>query len=196
MNGWAPALEPLHGGSPPRCRLDAGARRPPDKSHPPGIANAQTLLFLIAMSTGVAASLWGWGWRPRTRMGPLMYLWPTAFIASDLAYACPESRLMSTSRPGAARHGADHAAQTYPRTRRGKPSRAASAWFYIFWMVDVAQVIQRTFSTMSVTTHAAVRPARFTRQPTVTSALPRSRSTGGTRAGGSRSSASCRSGPT
>ena len=110
-----------------------------------GVANTQTVLFEVAMSTGIVAGLWVWGWRPRTRMGPLMYLWPTAFVASDLVYAYPESRLVSTVGLALLGMGPIIAAQTYLAYPTGK-LEGRLAWFYIFWMGYVAQTIQNVFN--------------------------------------------------
>ena len=110
-----------------------------------GVANTQTALFLIAMSAGTVSGLWVWAWRPRTRMGPLMYLWPTAFIASDLVNAYPGSRVVSTFGLALLGMGPIIASQMYLAYPTGK-LEGRLAWFYIFWMGYLAQTIQNVFN--------------------------------------------------
>jgi signal transduction histidine kinase len=109
------------------------------------VPNTQTVLFEIAMSMGIVAGLWVWGWRPRTRMGPLMYLWPTVFVASDLGLAYPESRLASTVGMALLGMGPILVAQMALSYPTGK-LEGRLAWFYVFWMGYVAQAIQNVFN--------------------------------------------------
>ena len=106
-----------------------------------GTADAQTALFELAMTTGLAAGLWVWAWRPRTRMGPLMYLWPAVWVASDLVYGFPTSPAVSTLGLALFGMGPVIAAQMSLSYPVGK-LEGRLAWFYVFWMGYVAQAIQ------------------------------------------------------
>jgi len=105
------------------------------------VADGRTALFELAMSVGMLAGLWVWAWRPSTHMGPLMYWWPAASVASDLPVAFPDSRLVSTL--GLTLWGVGpivlaQMALSYPTGRL----QGRLAWFYIFLMGYLAQAIQ------------------------------------------------------
>ena len=60
-----------------------------------GASRRQTALLRAAMTVGIVVGLWVWAWRPRTRMGPLMFWWP-ASAGERSGGAFPDSSLVST----------------------------------------------------------------------------------------------------
>jgi signal transduction histidine kinase len=110
-----------------------------------GVANANTVLFLGAMSLGLVAGLWIWAWRPATNMGALMTWWPSLWVAQDLVVAFPASALISTVGLAIFGMGAIVFAQmalSYPNGRM--VSRLA--WAYVFIGGYLAQVIQNAYN--------------------------------------------------
>ena len=49
-----------------------------------GDADPKSAYFVLTMVVGMVVGLWAWAWRPKTRMGPLMFWWPLLWLASDL----------------------------------------------------------------------------------------------------------------
>ena len=107
-----------------------------------GVASGKTALFMVAMTVGMLAGLWVWAWRPRTRMGPLMYWWPAAWLAGDLIVAYPDSRFVSTIGLAIFDIGPIVLAQMALSYPNGKLMPGRLAWSYIFLMGYLAQVIQ------------------------------------------------------
>jgi signal transduction histidine kinase len=106
-----------------------------------GSAGGPTALFQLGMSSGIVVGLWAWAWRAPTRMGPLMWAWPTVWVAADLVVAFPDSRFVSTLGLALFGMGAIAVAQmalSYPNGRL----EGRLAWFWIFLMGYAAQVIQ------------------------------------------------------
>jgi signal transduction histidine kinase len=106
-----------------------------------GVANGNTGLFEFAMTVGIVAGLWVWAWRPQTRMGPLMFWWPAAWVIGDLPVAFPDSRAVSTL--GLAAFGVGpivfaQMALSYPTGRL----KGRLAWVYVFLLGYLAQAIQ------------------------------------------------------
>jgi signal transduction histidine kinase len=110
-----------------------------------GFATWKTGFFLGTMSLGLAAGLWVWAWRPLTRMGPLMYWWPALFVAADIGYAYPASRLALTIGLALFTIGPIAYSQmtlSYPNGRL----EGRLAWFYIFVLAYSAQVVQNLYN--------------------------------------------------
>jgi signal transduction histidine kinase len=110
-----------------------------------GVATWRTWFFLSTMSLGMAAGLWVWAWRSRTRMGPLMYWWPALFVAYDLGYAYPASRLAFTIGLALLTMGPIAYSQmtlSYPNGRL----EGRLAWIYIFVLAYGAQVVQNLYN--------------------------------------------------
>jgi signal transduction histidine kinase len=106
-----------------------------------GVAGARAALFFVAMTVGMLAGLWVWAWRPRTRMGPLMYWWPALWLAGDLVVAYPDSRFVSTLGLALFTIGPIVFAQmalSYPNgTLQGRLT-----WVYVFILGYAAQIVQ------------------------------------------------------
>ncbi len=99
------------------------------------------------MTLALLAGLWIWAWRPATRMGPLMTLWPVIWVAGDLLAAFPDSRFVSTF--GLLLFGMGpivyaQMALSYPTGRL--TSRVA--WAYIYLGGYLAQVIQNVYNVL------------------------------------------------
>jgi signal transduction histidine kinase len=112
-----------------------------------GAANAQTALFLFAMTLSTAAGLWVWAWRPATRMGALMTWWPALWVAQDLLGAYPTSRLVSTFGLVLFGLGAIVVAQMALSYPNGKLVGMV-AWVYIFVLGYLAQAIQNVYNVL------------------------------------------------
>jgi signal transduction histidine kinase len=110
-----------------------------------GVATWKTWFFLATMSLGMAAGLWVWAWRTKTRMGPVMYWWPALFVAFDLSYAYPASRLALTIGLALFTMGPIAYSQmtlSYPNGRL----EGRLAWIYIFVLAYGAQVVQNLYN--------------------------------------------------
>ena len=110
-----------------------------------GVATWKTWFFLATMSLGMAAGLWVWAWRAKTRMGPVMYWWPALFVAADLGYAYPASRLALTIGLALFTMGPIAYSQmtlSYPNGRL----EGRLAWIYIFVLAYGAQVVQNIYN--------------------------------------------------
>ncbi len=110
-----------------------------------GVATWKTWFFLATMSLGMAAGLWVWAWRTKTRMGPVMYWWPALFVAFDLSYAYPASRLALTIGLALFTMGPIAYSQmtlSYPNGRL----EGRLAWIYIFILAYGAQVVQNLYN--------------------------------------------------
>ena len=106
-----------------------------------GLVDGKAVLFFAAMSVGIAAGLWVWAWRPRTRMGPLMFWWPALWVAGDLEVAYPTSRVAATVGLALYTIGPIVFAQMTLSYPNGK-LQGRLAWIYIFVLGYTAQVIQ------------------------------------------------------
>jgi signal transduction histidine kinase len=106
-----------------------------------GVAGERAALFFVALTVGMLAGLWVWAWRPRTRMGPLMFWWPALWLAGDLVVAYPDSRFVSTIGLALFTIGPIVFAQmalSYPNGKlEGRLARV-----YVFLLGYAAQIIQ------------------------------------------------------
>ena len=98
------------------------------------------------MTVGMVVGLWAWGWRPKTRMGPLMFWWPAIWLASDLAAAFPHSSLASTIGVALFVFGPIVFAQMALSYPTGKLLEGRLAWIYIFILGYAAQVVQNVYN--------------------------------------------------
>jgi signal transduction histidine kinase len=110
-----------------------------------GAGHARTILFLVTMATGIVAGLWVWAWRPLTRMGPLMYWWPTLWIAGDFVVAYPTSRTGATIGLALYTMGPIVYAQMTLSYPNGKLV-GRLAWIYIFVLAYAAQAVQNAYN--------------------------------------------------
>ena len=107
-----------------------------------GSLDLRAAAFVATTCVGMLVGLWAWAWRPKSRMGPLMYWWPALWLASELPAAFPESRLASTIGVALIVFGFIVFAQmalSYP-TGRLLPGRLA--WAYVFILGYAAQAVQ------------------------------------------------------
>ena len=107
-----------------------------------GTADAGFAYFGATMTIGMLTGLWAWGWRPKSSVGLLMFLWPAVWLASEFPIAFPASSLASTIGLALLVMGPIVLAQmalSYP-TGHLIPGRLA--WVYIFILGYAAQVVQ------------------------------------------------------
>jgi signal transduction histidine kinase len=111
-----------------------------------GDADPKTAYFVLTMVVGMIVGLWAWGWRPKTRMGPLMFWWPLLWLASDLPAAYPASTLAATIGVALFVIGPiafGQMALSYPL---GSLLPGRLAWVYIFILGYAAQVVQNLYN--------------------------------------------------
>ena len=111
-----------------------------------GVADGRSAYFALTMTVGMVVGLWAWGWRPKTRMGPLMFWWPAIWLASDLAAAFPHSSLASTIGVALFVFGPIVFAQMALSYPTGKLLEGRLAWIYIFILGYAAQVVQNVYN--------------------------------------------------
>ncbi len=111
-----------------------------------GTADLKSAYFVLTMATGMLVGLWAWAWRPKTRMGPLMFWWPLLWLASDLPSAYPTSTLAATIGVALFVMGPiafGQMALSYPL---GSLLPGRLAWVYIFILGYAAQVVQNVYN--------------------------------------------------
>ena len=136
-----------------RCRILVG------RSHD-GATDWSTY-FVLTMTLGMVVGLWAWGWRPKTRMGPLMFWWPALWLAADLPAAFPESSpIASTVGVALFVFGPIVFAQMALSIRLGTLLPGRLAWFYIFVLAYAAQVVQNIYTLLYLGALAGCLPPR------------------------------------
>ncbi len=111
-----------------------------------GSLDARSTYFALTMAVGMAVGLWVWAWRPKTRMGPLMFWWPALWLAGDIAAAFPASRVASTIGVALFVMGPIAFAQMALSYPTGSLVRSRLAWIYVFVLGYAAQVVQNAYN--------------------------------------------------
>ena len=140
--------------------------------------------FAATMAIGMAVGLWVWLRRPRTHMGPLMFWWPTLWLAGDIATAFPDSRVASTIGVALFVMGPIAFAQMALSYPTGSFLRSRLAWVYVFVLGYAAQVVQNAYNLLylDLSTVPCAR-RRASRRCSTSRPSRRSRWMSGTRAG-------------
>jgi signal transduction histidine kinase len=108
--------------------------------------DARSAYFGLTMVVGMAVGLWVWGWRPQTRMGPLMFWWPALWLAGDIPAGFPDSRVASTIGVALFVMGPIAFAQMALSYPTGSFVRSRLAWVYVFILGYAAQVVQNAYN--------------------------------------------------
>jgi signal transduction histidine kinase len=107
-----------------------------------GTLDLRAAAFVATTSIGMLVGLWAWAWRPKSRMGPLMFWWPALWLASDLPAAFPDSRLASTVGVALVVFGFIVFAQMALSYPTGSLLPGRLPWVYVYVLGYAAQAIQ------------------------------------------------------
>jgi signal transduction histidine kinase len=111
-----------------------------------GTVGAKTGYFALAMTVGMLVGLWAWAWRPRNRIGTLMFWWPALWLASELPSAFPDSRGAATIGVALFVFGPIVFAQMALSYPSGRLLPGRLAWIYVFILGYAAQAVQNAYT--------------------------------------------------
>ena len=190
MTFWRAAADArLVGGGRPRHRARRGSTRPAAAGRPTG----HGVFFLATMALALGDGLWVWAWRPQTHMGPLMFWWPA--LASPATWSSrTRTRARLDGRARALHDRADRLAQMALSYPNGKLQGRLALWSTSSSLGYAAQVIQNAYNLLFYDARGCPYCFPAERSWLYARDAADRRSTGGTAAGRSRSSPSCRSG--